>query len=270
MATCPLTAVVLAAGVARRLAPLTDHTQKSLLPVGGRPILARMLEALDAVGVRQIVIIVGHCADQVEALAASGPPALTIRCLHNPEYRKGSALSLYTARDVITLGPALIMDADVVFPQEFLRRLVGSLAANALLIDRGFTDTGEEVKIYIRGERVIALGKKVVPQAWDQVGEGVGFFKSDAAAGVDLAELLERVIDQSRGICEYEDALHLLVRRHRVQAVDVTGLPWTEVDYVEDLRRAQSTIYPQIARLGISPRAIASESDSAVADGHEM
>jgi choline kinase len=249
MASLPLTAVILAAGVARRLASLTDHTQKSLLLVGDRPILARMLEALHAVGVGQVVIIVGHCADQVEALATSAPPGLTVTCLQNPEYRKGSALSLYTARDVIASGPALMMDADVVFPREFLRRLVGAPAANALLIDRAFADTGEEVKIYVRKGRVIALGKKVVPEAWDQVGEGIGFFKGDAAAGADLAGLLERVIDQSDGLCEYEDALHLLVARHHIEAVDVTGLPWTEVDFAEDLRLAQLTIYPEIARL---------------------
>src|SRR5205814_7911256 len=72
-----VTAVILAAGVARRLAPLTDHTQKALLPVGGRPILAWMLEALHAVGVRRVVIVVGHCADQVAALTTSAPPGMT-------------------------------------------------------------------------------------------------------------------------------------------------------------------------------------------------
>ncbi len=125
-----VTAVILAAGVARRLAPLTDHTQKSLLPVGGQPILARMIDALAAVGVRHIVIVVGHCADQVEALAQATPPGVAVRCRHNPEYQKGSALSLYSVRDLIGAGPTLIMDADVVFPREFLRRLVGSTAPN--------------------------------------------------------------------------------------------------------------------------------------------
>ena len=244
-----VTAVILAAGVARRLAPLTDHTQKSLLLVGGRPILARMIDALAAVGVRHIVIVVGHCADQVETLAQATPPGVVVKCCHNPEYQKGSALSLFSVRDLIGAEPTLIMDADVVFPREFLRRLVGSTAPNALLVDRGFADTGEEVKIYTRGQHVIALGKKVVPESWDGVGEGIGFFKCGAEAGRELVALLEGVIDESDGMCEYEDALHLLVSRRPVLAVDVSGMPWTEVDFAEDLRRAQVEVFPEIARL---------------------
>jgi choline kinase len=244
-----MTAIILAAGVARRLAPLTDHTQKSLLPVGGRPILARMLEALHAVGVRRVVIVVGHCADQVRALAAGAPPGMTIECLDNPAYQKGSSLSLYCAHEVIAGEPTLIMDADVVFPREFLRRLVDAPAAQAFLIDEGFADTGEEVKIYVQNGRVIALGKKVVPRAWDRVGEGIGFFKCGPQAGRELIGLLEQVIEDSQGSCEYEDALHLLVSRRHVEAVGVTGLPWTEVDFAEDLHRAQSEVFPAIARL---------------------
>jgi len=242
-------AIILAAGVARRLPPLTDNTQKSLLPVGGRPILARMLDALPAAGVRDVAIVVRHCADQVRALAAEAPSGMTIECVNNPAYQKGSSMSLYCARDLISREPTLIMDADVVFPREFLRRLVGAPAPQAFLIDEGFADTGEEVKIYVQDQRVIALGKKIVPRAWDRVGEGIGFFKCGPEAGRDLTGLLERVIDESQGVCEYEDALHLLVSRQRVEAVDVTGLPWTEVDFAEDLHRAQSEVYPAIARL---------------------
>src|SRR2546428_8430370 len=204
-------AIILAAGVARRLAPLTDHTQKSLLPVGGRAILAWMLEALHAVGVPHVVIVVGHCADQVRALAAAAPPGMTIECIDNPAYQKGSSLSLHCARDVITREPTLIMDADVVFPREFLRRLVGSPAAQAFLIDEGFADTGEEVKIYVQGDRVIALGKKIVPPAWDRVGEGIGLFKCLPAARRDLTGLLQEVLDESQRVRAHEDALHLLV-----------------------------------------------------------
>jgi choline kinase len=242
------TAIILAAGVAHRLAPITDHTQKCLLEVGGRPILAWMLEALRAAGVGRTVVVVGHCADQVAAVTRSFPPDMPIECVDNPDYRQGSAVSLARGRHLIAGGPTLIMDADVVFPREFLRRLLAAPAPNALLVDRGFADTGEEVKIYAQASRVIALGKKVVPETWDGVGEGVGFFKCGAEAGGELVQLLDQVIEASGGACEYEDALHLLVGRQPVQAVDVTGLPWTEVDFAEDLRRARLEVFPEIAR----------------------
>jgi choline kinase len=233
-------AVILIAGVARRLAPLTDTTHKALLPVGGRPVLPRMLQALDASGIRQTTLVLGHCAERVGRMA--------VRYVHNPEYTRGSALSLYAARQSLR-EPALVMDADVLFPREFLTRLLTLPAPSALLVDRGFSDTGEEVKVYTRGDRVIALGKKVVPEAWDAVGEGIGFFKCGAEAAPELVRFLARVIEDSDGLGEWEDALHMLVAERHVGWADVTGLPWTEIDFVEDLRRAETDVLPRVVRL---------------------
>jgi len=240
-------AVILVAGVARRMAPLTDTTHKALLPLGGRPVLRRMLEALDAAGVRQATLVVGHCADQVRQVAGERVGRLAVRYIHNPEYTRGSVISLYTARQCLR-EPALIMDADVLFPREFLTRLLAVPAPSALLVDRGFTDTGEEVKIYTRGDRVIALGKKVVPEAWDAVGEGIGFFKCGAEAAPELVRGLAKVIEESHGLGEWEDAIHLLAPQRHVGWVDVTGMPWTEIDFVEDLRRAETDVLPRVVR----------------------
>jgi choline kinase len=198
--------------------------------------------------VRQTVLVVGHCATQVREVAGHQVGRMLIRYVDNPQYTKGSVLSLYAARRHLT-EPVLVMDADVLFPREFLRRLLAAPAPSAFLLDRGFQDTGEEVKYYTRGERVIALGKKVVPESWETVGEGVGFFKCGAEAGPDLIELLERVIAESDGRSEYEDALHLLVQRRHVGWAEVTGLPWTEIDFAEDLRRAREDVLPQVLRL---------------------
>ena len=240
-----MNAIILAAGVARRLAPLTDKTHKALLPVGGRPVLARMLSALADAGIRETTIVVGHCADQVRALAGKRLGRMAIRYIDNPAYTKGSVLSLYAAREQLT-EPALVMDADVLFPREFLRRLLAVPAPSAVLIDRGFADTGEEVKLYTRRDRVIALGKKVVPEAWEAVGEGVGFFKCGAAAGPEFVQAMEQVIASGDGLNEYEDALHILLQRVHVGWVDVTGLPWTEIDFAEDLQRAEDEVLPRL------------------------
>jgi choline kinase len=241
-------AIILAAGVARRLAPITDKTHKALLPVGGRPILGRMLAALADSGIRETVIVIGHCGDQVRAIAGNRLGRMIIRYVENPAYAKGSVLSLYAARAHLA-EPAVVMDADVVFPREFLRRLLAVPAPSALLLDRGFADTGEEVKLYTRGDRVIALGKKVVPEAWEAVGEGVGFFKCGAAAGPEFVRAMEHVIATGDGLNEYEDALNIILQRTHVGWVDVTGLPWTEIDFAEDLQRAEDEVLPRVRAL---------------------
>ena len=243
-------AIVLAAGVARRLAPLTDQTNKCLLPVGGRSLLDRMLAALTDSGVAETVIVVGHYHDQVRAQAGASRGPMTITYAENPEYQKGSILSLWQARSTLMQDTTLVMDADVVFPDVFLSRLIASPAPSALLLDRGFADTGEEVKLYVVGNRVIALGKKFVPEKWDVIGEGIGFFKCSPAHAPEYIRLLAESIQETGGVNEYEDALHRLLARVPVGWVDVTGLPWTEVDFVEDLRRAEAEVLPRIERLG--------------------
>ncbi len=56
-------AVILAAGIGSRIRPLTDRSHKSLLPVKGITILERMLINIEAVGIKDIVIVTGYLAD---------------------------------------------------------------------------------------------------------------------------------------------------------------------------------------------------------------
>ena len=175
---------------------------------------------------------------------------MRVSYVENPQYQKGSILSLWCARETLLRDSTLVMDADVLFPPDFLTRLIACPAESALLLDRGFTDTGEEVKLYGIGDRVIALGKKFVPERWEVVGEGIGFFKCGRAHAPEYIRLLEESIEETGGTNEYEDALHRLLARVPVGWVDVTGMPWTEVDFAEDLRRAESQVLPRIERVG--------------------
>lgn len=238
-------AIILAAGIGRRLAPFTDRQPKCLIPVGGRSLLERMLEAVEAAGIGEVVVVVGHYQEQIRDRIGPGFGSLSIRYVENPDYTKGSLLSVWGAREAIH-DDFLLMDADVLFAPELLIRLVGSPTPSALLLDQGFIDTGEEVKLYARGPRVVAMGKKITPPAYDGVGEGVGFLKCAAShAPTLLACLAEARRDAGDG-AEYEDALDRFLHRVPVGWVDVAGLPWTEIDFPEDLSRADREILPRI------------------------
>ena len=231
------------------MAPLTDRQPKCLLRVGGRSLLERMLESLAATPVSEAVIVVGHCQDQIRRVAGDRFGHLPIRYVENPEYTRDSILSLWVCRDELDMN-SIVMDADVLFPTVCLRRLLECPDPSALLIDRRFIDTGEEQKVYARAGRVLAIGKKVIgPPPHDTLGESVGFFKCAAAHGPVLRECMEEVLRDRSRYHEYEDAIDLLLRRVHVGWVDVEGLPWTEIDFAEDLWRAEAEVLPLIQRL---------------------
>jgi choline kinase len=210
-----------------------------------------MLDQLRAVGVAQAVVVVaGHDVRQVRAVVAHARRNLRVQVLEDPDPARGSAMALYQARDFLGAGPSLILGSGVVFPRALLRRLVEAPAANALLCDGGDPQTGERVvRIYTRAERVVAIGRQVVPTRWDAVGTGVGFAKLGASAGVDLASLLEEMVASRGSTCDCDAALHLLAGQRLVRAVDITGVPWADVDQPEGLRRAERVIVPMIQEL---------------------
>jgi choline kinase len=211
-----------------------------------------MLESLARLRFSDAVIVVGHCQEQIRSLAGDRFGPLPVRYVLNPEYRRDSIRSLWAARHALD-EDAVVMDADVLFPTALLGRLRESPEPSALLIDPGFVDTGEEVKAYVRGGRVVALGKKARARRCDLVGEAVGFFKCAARHGPLLRACMEEVLRDETRYHEYEDAIDLLSRRVRIGCVETGGLPWTEIDFVEDLRRAEVELLPEIQRLADQP-----------------
>ena len=71
-------AVILAAGIASRLRPLTDHTPKCLLEIGGRCLLARTLDGLLANGIREVVVVTGYLREQIMDFVGTHYPGLKV------------------------------------------------------------------------------------------------------------------------------------------------------------------------------------------------
>lgn len=239
-------AIVLCAGRGRRLG---QAGPKPLADVGGRTLLARLLDALAAEGVGEVVLVAGFEADRVRA-AVRGRD---VRVVENPRWERGSLLSLWAAREHLDgRDDALVMDADVLFPREALRRLLASPHATGLLMDRGVTPTGEEMLLAARGGRVLRLARAVDStdrEGHDVVGEGVGFLKVGRADQAALRAALEGLVDAGEVDRDYEDAIDRFLAVARAGYEDVTDLPWTEVDFPEDLEAAREEVLPRIEQL---------------------
>ncbi len=240
-------AIILAAGVGWRLKPHTEATPKCLLDVGDKSLLVRYLEALAAVGITEAVFVVGYLKERILAEAASGPAGVRVRFIENKHYTRGNILSLWHAREEFD-DDVLIMDADVLFPQELLARLLASPNKNAIAVDERFQDTGEEQKVLCEDGWVVEVTKKVGRDARIR-GEEVGILRLSAEAAEVLRGILDEFVDTGKDGVEYEDALRELAGEVPVGVVEVGDLPWVEIDFPEDLARAREVILPEVQRL---------------------
>lgn len=257
-------AIILAAGVGNRLAAVTQHRPKCLVEFAGRSLLVRYLDALLDTGLKDVVIVVGHKQEMIRAAVGHRYRGLTIGYVVNDQYRRGSLYSLWLARQHFN-DDVLIMDADVLCPASFVKRLVHSPHPNAILIDDRIRQQSEERMAVVRGGRVVALTKTpyTLPGApvalqdatgplggmgggGDLMGEGVGFLKLTRADTKCMVDAMASFVERGELDMEYEDTWELFFRNVRVGYETVGGQPWIEIDFPEDIERATRDILPVI------------------------
>jgi len=231
-------AIILAAGVGNRLKPLTDKMPKSLIKIGGQTILERMIDSLLDFDVNDICFVVGHMRHMITDLTGEKYKSVKFKYIVNPDYELGSIVSLWVAREEFSGDDVLLMDADVVFERGILAKLVNSKNPNCFLIDKNFGGTDEEMKVASLNKRVVQIARKI-SREHDEAGEGVGFCKISSAYHSELLKGLEKTICLNPA-CDYEMALDDFIRRAPAGFEDITGMRWTEVDFPEDIKKAES------------------------------
>ncbi len=237
-------AVILAAGVGKRLWEVTQHRPKCLIEIGGQSLLHRYLASLVSVGIRRVEIVVGYKQEMIRAAVEQDCCGVNVTFLVNEQFHRGSISSLWIARTALD-DDTIVMDADVLFHPEILRRLVSSPCENALLMDETVQQTGEECMVVVAGGRVIALTKHM-PERYDYAGEGVGFLRIRRADTPHVVSSLRGYIDRGSWEMEYEDALRPYFQDVQVGYERIGGLPWTEIDFIEDVRKAELEVLPKL------------------------
>jgi choline kinase len=238
--------MVLAAGAGRRLRPDTDGLPKALLPVtGDTTILDIALRNLAAVGLTDVVIVVGYAAEAV----ADRVPALekrhdvTLELVHNDRAEEwNNAYSLWLAREHFGHG-VLLVNGDTVHPVSVEKTLLaarqdGGRADLILAVDTVKKLADEEMKVIVDDHGLVRRITKQMDPAQAH-GEYIGATLIDRGAAIPLAEALETTWRRDPGLY-YEDGYQELADRGGAVAVAPIGeVEWVEVDDHRDLRRAR-------------------------------
>ncbi|HWO22285.1 MAG TPA: phosphocholine cytidylyltransferase family protein [Kofleriaceae bacterium] len=236
-------AVILAAGVGSRLAPLTNDRPKVLVEVLGRSFLFRQLDLLTRAGIasRDVVIVGGYRIDRLrEALAAGGYDCAVIE---NDRYAEwNNFYSLLVAEPALAGADFLQLDGDVVLDAAVLPRVLAAPGAAVLAVDRREDLDEETMKVELAGERVVAIAKPLDPARC--AGEYIGVTKLTAPAARAVFEELARFPGEGLVHEYYEHAFHRLSATGRVpfDIVDVHDCTVLEIDNADDLRRAEALL----------------------------
>ena len=234
--------VILAAGMAKRLRPLTDTQPKCLLKVGERTLLERTVDAQLAAGINELVVVTGYRGEMIRDFLTNHYTTLTIHFIHNADYEHNNNIfSLWMTRPYTEGKDFLLMDSDILLDPKLVKTIVEQ-AGTALALNRH--ECGEEeIKIIVDSEdRVVELSKTC--SIADAIGESVGVERIASDYSTALFRELEQMIERE-GLIDifYERAFERLIPQgHHFRVVDTTDFFSIELDTVEDFERAKELI----------------------------
>ena len=238
--------VILAAGMAKRLRPLTDERPKCLLTVGKRTLLERTFDAMTAAGINEFVVVTGYRGNMIRQFLTEHYAHVTIHFLDNADYANNNNIySLWMTRDFVRGRDFLLMDSDILFDPQIVCRMLQE-PDSALALNRH--ELGEEeIKVIVdETGRITEISKTCSIQ--QAIGESVGIEKMSADYSEALFRELDVMIEQEELIdIFYERAFERLIPQgHSFKVVDTTDYFSIELDTVEDFNRAKELIPPTL------------------------
>lgn len=242
-------AIILAAGKNVRLKSITD-SPKSLLKIGNYCFLDRIVILCKQYTIRQMVIVVGYKAEEIERHIKENPEIfgdIHIKTIYNPEYaNKNNIFSFWLAHREMD-KPFVLFNSDVLFHEEILELLFENGVHSALTVDDRKTLGEEEMKVIVDDKRLIRDISKNINLSLAS-GEYIGLAKFfDRGTVNNVLSKCKLLVDLGRTDVFYEEAFRLLsIEEPSIYGVSTNGLPWIEVDTPEDYEKAKGEVYCQI------------------------
>lgn len=229
-------AVIVAAGLSSRLYPLTLEKPKGLLKVNGKEILKRSVETLQRHGIHDIAVVVGYKKEMImEALGD------TVTYLTNPFYRQCNNMgSLWFARDFVKGQPFVYLHGDIIYDENILTATIEEFKESHHDLDlvTDFRETDEEaMKVRVTDDNYLIESNKEIPLEIAR-GEwtGIAYIRKSP----DVFKYVEEIMF-GEGLNFYDThAFTKMVRAgFKIYCSSTRGLPWVEVDFLEDYERAK-------------------------------
>ena len=226
-------AVVLAAGQGSRL----GEPSKPLASVAGASLLERTVATLHEAGVARVIVVVGHAKDVVARYVLSR--GLDVELVENDGFSVGNGSSAIAGGQVAGDRFLLLM-VDHLVGTEAIARMIACKAAFGIAVDTrpAHCDVDEATKVRLSAGAVVDVGRRL--ETWDAVDAGI--FVCDQS----VVETAERALAAGEGTWNAVKRRWIADGR-RLEAVDLGGSFWIDVDTPADVRRAEQLLVARAA-----------------------
>ncbi len=240
-------AVILVAGVSRRLYPLTAHRPKCLMEVGGKTIFDHQMTALLENGVREVCLVLGYRREQIIAHAEQHYPQVEFSYRINHHFfETNTGISLLEAAPAFLDRDFIYFNGDVLFEPALLKRVLDDPHSAALAVEAKPCGE-EEVKVICDADgRVHEIGKELDPSKC--LGEFIGVARFNAPFTAYFYEALDDLRHEGLRNAYFEAALARMTEKHPMHAVDVSDLPCIEIDFPEDYETARAQVIKRFGK----------------------
>ena len=243
MATDPVTAVILAAGEGRRLAPLTNRRPKPMVPVANRPLLEHVVEAVTRTEIDRIVLVVGYRQERIRNHFGDGDDwGATIEYVEQTT-QLGTGHAVLQAESVVD-GPFLVLNGDRIVDPSIVSRL-RHRALDDDLPAMSVTNAASPRQygvVTLDGDRVAAIDEKPEgPVETNQINAGVYAFSPAVFDAIRETH--------ATGELAITATLNDLAGRETLSAVRYDGR-WLDVSNLWDLLAVNARLVDETAAPG--------------------
>ena len=224
-------AILLAAGTGSRISPDIGQMPKSMLDVGGKPLIVHTVELLQKNHI-EVVVITGFEHRMIEEALRD----YHVTVYYNPFYRVTNSIgSLWYARqEFYGTNEVMIANADVYYTQELLDKVLDAGFDEFLLADSTRADDGDY--FFLCEDGILKkFGKELTRQERNCEYVGICVLRRDWV--LRFHDQLCRMIESGEYDLWWENVLYSLADKEKIRVVDVDGIFWSEVDTIADYKR---------------------------------
>ena len=241
-------AIILAAGMGRRLGEYTRDNTKCMLPVNGERLIDRVLGQLSQLGLSRVVIVVGYKGQNlIDYIGHRYDDCLKIEYVNNPVYDKTNNIySLSLAKEKLQEDDTLLIESDLIFDDSLFRMILDNPYPNLALVDKYETwMDGTMVRIDEDNNIVNFIPKKAFKyKDVDSYYKTVNIYKFSREFSQNKYVPFLEAYSKALGNNEYyEQVLRVitLIDNAELKALPITnGAKWYEIDDVQDLDIAET------------------------------